>query len=60
MEEENKESREARAVITEDCPKENCNSGKFYYYSMQLRGADEGSTIFYECVKCGYKYKVNN
>ncbi len=31
-----------------------------YYYTMQLRSADEGSTVFYECVKCKYKYSANN
>jgi DNA-directed RNA polymerase subunit M/transcription elongation factor TFIIS len=38
--------------IDEKCPK--CGHGKMYFYTMQLRSVDEGSTVFYECVKCAY------
>ena len=31
-----------------------------YYYTIQTRGADEGSTVYYECVKCHYKFNQNN
>jgi DNA-directed RNA polymerase I subunit RPA12 len=27
---------------------------------MQLRSVDEGSTVFYECVKCSHKFSQNN
>jgi len=30
------------------------------YYTQQLRSADEGSTVFYSCGQCGYKYSTNN
>jgi len=52
------EQKNERTIIDEKCPK--CGNGQMYYYSMQTRSADEGSTIFYECVKCHYKYNQNN
>ena len=32
------------------------------FYTMHLRGADEGETVFYECIdeKCKHKFSVNN
>ena len=47
-----------KSTIRQDCIK--CDSKKFYYYTMQLRNADEGSTVFYECVKCHYKFSIEN
>ncbi|KAI5170543.1 DNA-directed RNA polymerase I subunit RPA12 [Nematocida sp. LUAm3] len=44
------------AKIKEKCPM--CKSEYMYYYTMQLRSADEGQTVFYEC-DCGYKEKLN-
>lgn len=46
------------AFIAEPCPK--CNHPEQYFYTMQLRSVDEGSTVFYECPKCGNKHTVNN
>lgn len=59
---ENKKSEESEkvkhAVIAEPCPK--CAHHEMYFYTMQLRSVDEGSTVFYECPKCSHKYSVNN
>ena len=52
------EQKNERTIIDEKCPK--CGNGQMYYYTMQTRSADEGSTIFYECVKCHYKFNQNN
>lgn len=46
------------AVIEEPCPK--CGHPEMYFYTMQLRSVDEGSTVFYECPKCTHKFSVNN
>lgn len=48
--------RQKGAKIKEECPE--CKSEYMYYYTMQLRSADEGQTVFYEC-DCGYKEKLN-
>lgn len=45
-------------IIEEPCPK--CGHPEQYFYTMQLRSVDEGSTVFYECPKCNNKYSVNN
>lgn len=41
------------ATIAHTCEK--CGRDEVRYYTQQLRGADEGSTVFYEC-DCGHKY----
>ncbi|KAI9799825.1 MAG: hypothetical protein M1825_004385 [Sarcosagium campestre] len=38
---------------------EQCGRLEMRYYTMQLRGADEGTTVFYTC-ECGYKFNTNN
>ncbi|RLN53391.1 hypothetical protein BBJ29_004275 [Phytophthora kernoviae] len=48
----------ARATVEETCPK--CGNLEMDYYTLQLRSADEGQTVFYECKKCGHKFSVNN
>ncbi|RAQ42128.1 DNA-directed RNA polymerase [Aspergillus flavus] len=40
-------------TIEVDCVK--CPSKDVTYSQVQLRSADEGSTIFYNCLKCGHR-----
>ncbi|KAL1311784.1 hypothetical protein AAFC00_001868 [Neodothiora populina] len=50
---------ETSAKIRETCPK--CGREEVFYYTKQLRSADEGSTVFYTCKEgCGYKWNTNN
>ncbi|KAI0761157.1 DNA-directed RNA polymerase I kDa polypeptide [Trametes elegans] len=44
--------------VTEKCPE--CGHMEAYSKEAQLRSADEGSTIFYTCVKCKFGWRVNN
>ena len=39
------------------CPK--CENGKAYFKQIQIRSADEPSTIFYKCANldCGYEWR---
>jgi DNA-directed RNA polymerase I subunit RPA12 len=46
-----------RATVDEPCPK--CGHQGMEFYTMQLRSADEGQTVFYECPDCAYKYSTN-
>ncbi len=46
-----------RETVNEECPK--CKNPQMEYYTMQLRSADEGQTVFYQCPKCHHKYSVN-
>lgn len=40
------------AIIQKTCPR--CGRTEMRYYTMQLRSADEGTTVFYSC-ECGWK-----
>ena len=48
-----------RAVVKEECPK--CKAPQMEFYTMQLRSADEGQTVFYNCVApgCGHTFSLN-
>ena len=50
--------KKARAVAKETCPK--CGNPEMEYFTMQLRSADEGQTIFYTCVSCRWKWKQDS
>ncbi len=49
-------TRLARPQIDETCAK--CGHQGLEYYTMQLRSADEGQTVFYECPNCGCAQSV--
>jgi len=55
--EEEDTTEDGRALVEEQCPK--CNHNEAKYSTLQMRSADEGQTIFYECTKCGHVWKVN-
>ncbi|KAF8980126.1 DNA-directed RNA polymerase I kDa polypeptide [Cyathus striatus] len=45
-------------LVAEKCPA--CGHMEAYSKEMQLRSADEGSTIFYTCASCKHGWRVNN
>ncbi|ORY31255.1 hypothetical protein BCR39DRAFT_527143 [Naematelia encephala] len=51
-------AKEKDPVAQEKCQK--CGNIGLSYKVMQLRSADEGSTVFYKCLKCGDQTSVNN
>ncbi|KAF7845653.1 hypothetical protein BT93_L1416 [Corymbia citriodora subsp. variegata] len=52
------EDHQTDARIKETCEK--CGKEEVRYYTLQLRSADEGSTVFYTCDGCGHKWNTNN
>jgi len=54
------EGADVRPDIDVECIKEGCAGKKAYYRTAQLRSVDEGATIFYECMTCGWKWSLNN
>ncbi|KIZ03930.1 DNA-directed RNA polymerase I subunit A12 [Monoraphidium neglectum] len=51
------ETGRVRATVDEKCPQ--CGHQGMEFYTMQLRSADEGQTVFYECPDCKHKYSTN-
>ena len=49
---------DGRATIQEKCPQ--CGNDTMTFFTLQLRSADEGSTVFYECPRCAHKHSTNN
>ncbi|KAI9756116.1 MAG: hypothetical protein M4579_004003 [Chaenotheca gracillima] len=41
------------------CPAENCDGGKAFFYQVQIRSADEPMTTFLKCTTCGKRWKEN-
>ena len=41
--------------IKAECKK--CNNSKAYYWLVQTRSSDEAETRFFECTKCGYRWR---
>jgi len=42
--------------VKEMCKK--CNNKTAYYWTLQTRAGDEPETRFYECTKCGHRWRV--
>ncbi|KAF6001825.1 hypothetical protein CCYA_CCYA14G3662 [Cyanidiococcus yangmingshanensis] len=49
-------SESARQVVRggESCP--NCNGQELFYETVQMRSADEGQTILYQCCRCRTRF----
>ena len=39
------------------CPK--CDHNRAYFMQIQIRSADEPSTLFYKCVNCSFDWREN-
>ncbi len=42
--------------VNEECPK--CGNLEAYFWTMQTRAADEPETRFFQCTKCGHRWRV--
>ncbi|MFA5861243.1 MAG: transcription factor S [Candidatus Thermoplasmatota archaeon] len=49
--------REKGLPTTNEYACEKCGHGAAYYFMRQTRSADEATTRFLECTKCGYKWR---
>ncbi|ODH49910.1 hypothetical protein GX48_03999 [Paracoccidioides brasiliensis] len=48
------DDKKGEAIASESCPE--CGRPEMRYYTLQIRSADEGTTVFYTCEECGHKY----
>ncbi|RMJ28166.1 hypothetical protein PHISP_00943 [Aspergillus sp. HF37] len=39
------------------CPAEDCNGERAYYFQLQIRSADEPMTTFLKCTSCGTTWR---
>lgn len=42
-------------TATKTCPK--CGNNLAYFWQVQTRGGDEGSTLFFRCTKCDHTFR---
>jgi DNA-directed RNA polymerase III subunit RPC11 len=40
-----------------ECP--SCSHGQAYFMQIQIRSADEPTTIFYRCCSCAHRWRVD-
>ncbi|MBI5871914.1 transcription factor S [archaeon] len=46
----------AMPKLKEECPK--CGNFEAYFWTMQTRAGDEAETRFFQCVKCGHRWRL--
>ena len=49
---------DARPTTSVNCPE--CGHDTAYYHMKQIRAADESETRFFECTKCGQKWREDD
>jgi len=52
---EDLEKRSNLTIVKAKCPR--CGNDTAYFWMMQTRSADEPSTRFFRCTKCGYTWR---